>query len=82
MPSANTMQCCNRTPNNIAALAQKGSALKTLGRQDESIQCLRRCMELDRSFGEAAWSLSNLKTYRFSDDEVVTIIEGCWPVRI
>ncbi|ETN92913.1 tetratricopeptide repeat protein [Gammaproteobacteria bacterium MOLA455] len=60
-------------PNNIAALAQKGSALKTLGRQDESIQCLRRCMELDRSFGEAAWSLSNLKTYRFSDDEVVNI---------
>ena len=62
-----------QNPNNIAALAQKGSALKTLGRQHESIQCLRRCMELDRSFGEAAWSLSNLKTYRFSDDEVVNI---------
>ena len=62
-----------QSPDNIAALAQKGSALKTLGRQDESIQCLRRCMELDSSFGEAAWSLSNLKTYRFSDDEVVAI---------
>ena len=62
-----------QNPNNIAALAQKGSALKTLGRQHESIQSLRRCMELDRSFGEAAWSLSNLKTYRFSDDEVVNI---------
>jgi tetratricopeptide (TPR) repeat protein len=62
-----------QSPDHIAALAQKGSALKTLGRQDESIQCLRRCMELDSSFGEAAWSLSNLKTYRFSDDEVVGI---------
>jgi tetratricopeptide (TPR) repeat protein len=62
-------------PDNIAALAQKGSALKTLGRQNESIQCLRRCMELDGNFGEAAWSLSNLKTYRFSDVEVATIKE-------
>ena len=62
-----------QNPENIAALAQKGSALKTLGRQDEAIQCLRRCMELDSSFGEAAWSLSNLKTYRFSDREVTTI---------
>ena len=62
-----------QNPANIAALAQKGSALKTLGRQDESIQCLRRCLELDSSFGEAAWSLSNLKTYRFSDREVATI---------
>jgi tetratricopeptide (TPR) repeat protein len=43
-----------QNPENIAALAQKGSALKTLGRQDEAIQCLRRCMELDSSFGEAA----------------------------
>ena len=62
-----------QSPDNITALAQKGSALKTLGRQDESIQCLRRCMALDSSFGEAAWSLSNLKTYRFSDVEVATI---------
>ena len=62
-----------QSPDNIVALAQKGSALKTLGRQDESIQCLRRCMELDSSFGEAAWSLSNLKTYKFSDEEVVGI---------
>ena len=30
-------------------------------------------MALDSSFGEAAWSLSNLKTYRFSDVEVATI---------
>ena len=62
-----------QSPDNISALAQKGSALKTLGRQDESIQCLRRCMELDSSFGEAAWSLSNLKTYRFSDSEVASM---------
>jgi tetratricopeptide (TPR) repeat protein len=64
-----------QNPGNVAALAQKGSALKTLGRQNESIQCLRRCMELDSSFGEAAWSLSNLKTYRFSDEEVAGIEE-------
>jgi len=62
-----------KTPNNISALSQKASALKTLGRQDESIHCLRLCLDIDSNFGEAAWSLSNLKTYRFSDTEMLSM---------
>ena len=62
-----------KNPNNISALSQKASALKTLGRQDESIHCLRLCLDIDSTFGEAAWSLSNLKTYRFSDTEMLSM---------
>lgn len=59
-----------RQPDYVAAISQQATALKTLGRQDEAISAYRSCMQIDPKYGEAAWSLSNLKTYRFSDDEV------------
>jgi len=57
-------------PDYVAAISQKATALKTLGRQDEAIAAYRSCMGLDPKYGEAVWSLSNLKTYRFSDEEL------------
>ena len=63
----------DRTPDNVVALSQKATVLKTLGDQDQAIEVYRRCMRLDKNYGEAAWSLSNLKTYRFSDTEVTEI---------
>ena len=62
-----------KTPDNVPALSQKATALKTLGRQEQAIAIYQRCMQLDKNYGEAAWSLSNLKTYRFSDDEVANM---------
>ena len=59
-----------KTPDNVPALSQKATALKTLGRQQDAIEIYQRCMKLNSQYGEAAWSLSNLKTYRFSDEEV------------
>ncbi|HEY2346767.1 MAG TPA: sulfotransferase [Xanthomonadaceae bacterium] len=50
-----------------------GHALKTVGRTAESIDAYRRCIALEPGFGEAWWSLANLKTYRFDDDEVATM---------
>jgi tetratricopeptide (TPR) repeat protein len=47
-----------------------GHALKTAGRSAEGIAAYRRAVELDASLGEAWWSLANLKTYRFGDDDV------------
>jgi len=46
-----------------------GHAQKTLGRTREAIESYRaaRCRA---DFGDAYWSLANLKTYRFSDDEL------------
>jgi tetratricopeptide (TPR) repeat protein len=48
-------------------------ALKTLGRQQQAIESYRAAAEANPSFGDAYWSLANLKTYRFSDDEIATM---------
>jgi len=44
-----------------------GHALKTAGQQDRAIGAYTRCIELDADFGEAYWSLANLKTFHFTD---------------
>jgi predicted Zn-dependent protease len=43
-----------------------GHALKTKGREDESIAAYRKSIELLPTLGEAYWSLANLKTFRFT----------------
>jgi tetratricopeptide (TPR) repeat protein len=45
--------------------------LKTLGRQQQAIESYRAAAAARPSFGDAYWSLANLKTYRFSDDEIM-----------
>jgi tetratricopeptide (TPR) repeat protein len=50
-----------------------GHALKTANHHAESIQAYRRCIELAPHFGEVWWSLANLKTYRFTADDVATM---------
>ena len=47
-----------------------GHTLKTLGRQQESIEAYRMAAQVSPSFGDAYWSLANLKTYRFTNDEL------------
>ncbi len=47
-----------------------GHALKTLGKQQEAVESYRRAAEVRPSFGDAYWSLANLKTYRFTADEL------------
>ena len=43
-----------------------GHALKTNGREADSIEAYNKSIELQPSLGEAYWSLANLKTVRFS----------------
>jgi tetratricopeptide (TPR) repeat protein len=50
--------------------------LKTLGRTQESIAAYRQAADSRPNFGDAYWSLANLKTYRFTDDELTTMIES------
>ncbi|MBS0367356.1 MAG: sulfotransferase [Proteobacteria bacterium] len=45
-------------------------AHKALGHGRESIDAYHAAVDARASFGEAYWSLANLKTYRFSDREV------------
>ena len=47
-----------------------GHALATAGRQEDSIAAYRRCIALDPALGEAWFSLSNLKTFRFDAADV------------
>jgi tetratricopeptide (TPR) repeat protein len=46
------------------------NALKTLGRSEEAVAAYRAAARLRPDFGNAYWSLANLKTYIFSDEEV------------
>jgi predicted Zn-dependent protease len=50
-----------------------GHALKTLGRTDEGVNAYRKCVALAPGKGESYWSLANLKTARFGDDDIAAI---------
>jgi tetratricopeptide (TPR) repeat protein len=46
-------------------------ALKTLGKQQEAIDSYRTSIDLRPGYGDAYWSLANLKTYRFPEADIV-----------
>ena len=48
-------------------------ALKTLGKRDEAIESYRRAETCRPGFGDAYWSLANLKTYRFTAEELARL---------
>lgn len=50
-----------------------GHALKTVGEQDESVAAYRASLALDATLGGSWWSLANLKTFRFTADEVAAM---------
>jgi tetratricopeptide (TPR) repeat protein len=50
-----------------------GHSLKSTGQQKEAISCYRAAAAIKPSFGDAYWSLANLKTYRFSEDEIASM---------
>ena len=45
-------------------------SLKALGRQPEAIDAYRAAAAARPRYGDAYWSLANLKTYRFPEDEI------------
>jgi len=47
-----------------------GHSLKALGRQREAIASYRAAAASRAGFGDAYWSLANLKAYRFGDEEI------------
>ena len=60
-------------PNSPGALLGHGHVMKTLGRQAEGIESYRKAIRAKPDFGEAFWSLANLKTFRFSDADVTAM---------
>jgi tetratricopeptide (TPR) repeat protein len=45
-------------------------AQKTLGRREQAVESYRRAAACRPDFGDAYWSLANLKTYRFTAEEL------------
>jgi tetratricopeptide (TPR) repeat protein len=59
--------------NQIRVLLSRGHVLKTLGRRADAEAAYLRCLELQPDFGEAYYSLADMKNYAFSDGEVAAM---------
>jgi len=57
-------------PRHAAIWLSYAHALKTAGQQDRAIEAYLKCIELNPDFGDAYWSLANLKTFRFSAEQI------------
>ncbi len=57
-------------PNHVGAMCGKGNAYRTIGDQDAAIAAYRSSIKANPLHAEAYWSLANLKTFRFEDQEV------------
>ncbi|HYB66587.1 MAG TPA: sulfotransferase, partial [Steroidobacteraceae bacterium] len=58
------------TPADAEVRLSIAHALKTLGKAPEAIASYREAAQLRPDFGDAYWSLANLKTYRFQPQEL------------
>jgi tetratricopeptide (TPR) repeat protein len=63
-------QLLKETPEHAELHLSMGHTLKTLGRQPEAIEAYHRAAQCRSGYGDAYWSLANLKTYRFTDEEI------------
>ena len=60
-------------PNQPKAWMSYGHALKTVGRTPEAIAAYQKSIAQKPSLGETWWSLANLKTFRFSEEDIATM---------
>ncbi|MCP5380724.1 MAG: sulfotransferase [Kordiimonadaceae bacterium] len=60
-------------PKQAKALLSYGHTLKTVGRLDDAIKAYRNCIDASPATGETYWSLANLKTFKFSDEDVINM---------
>jgi len=49
------------------------SAQRTLGHRDEAVTSLRYAIAIDPGYGKPWWLLSDLKRFRFDDDDIATM---------
>ncbi len=62
-------------PTNPELHLSLGHALKTQGRREEAERAYREAARQRANFGDAYWSMANLKTYRFDDAQLTTMRE-------
>jgi len=58
------------TPDDADLHLSLAHAQKTVGRTGEAVDSYRRAAASRAGFGDAYWSLANLKTYRFTEHEI------------
>ena len=56
--------------DHVGAMCGKGNALRTIGEQDGAIAAYRSAVKANPLQTEAYWSLANLKTFQFDEQEV------------
>lgn len=56
-----------------ASLLHLGKVLKAVGSTLEATSCFHEAISIEPSLGQAYWELANLKTYRFSGDEIASM---------
>ncbi|WP_444922545.1 sulfotransferase [Microbulbifer sp. CnH-101-G] len=54
---------------------QRGHTLKTVGEAGQAIEAYRDAYRAKPDYGDAYWSLANMKTYRFTDAEIDSMRE-------
>ena len=64
-----------RLPNDPTTLTSYGHALKTYGKTEDAITAYKAAIANAPHYGEAWYALANLKTYRFTDVELLTMQE-------
>jgi len=60
-------------PDNEIAWLSYGHVLRIVGRRPEAIAAYRKCIEIRPAFGEAWFSLANMKTFRFTTEDVTAM---------
>jgi tetratricopeptide (TPR) repeat protein len=63
-------QVINALPQHANVYIQRGHAYKTTGETDLAVADYQQAYSLKADFGDAYWSLANLKTYQFSKAEI------------
>ena len=65
-----------RQPSLAETHVLMGHSLRATAQPQQAIECYRAAMRIRPDFGDAFWSLANLKTYRFSNEDVALMLEG------
>jgi len=62
-----------REPHNPGFLILRGHIEKALGHHDEAVRAYQAALSVRNDNGQAFYALANLKTYEFSNDEIIVM---------
>jgi len=69
-----SVACCRRLaevyPDSPEIWVKYGWSLRSMGQREQAVLALRKAIELRPSYGEAHWSLADMKAFEFSDEEI------------